>query len=363
LNVKHSRAQVAIIVFLAILLFGVISALVVHSVYSGPSVSSGWEFAGWQYRKEHNVTTSAGDQTDYPVNLIVHYGGNEIGEWVTKAPMPYALADVATATYDGQIYVFGGYGTDSSDVKNYTLRYDPSSDTWTRMADMPTPRWGIAAAEYNGIIYVFAGTPDGNFLHGTAETDAYNVTSNSWQTMNDVPSGIARVGLMAVTVGNEIYLLFANYTYAFDSTANSGLGSFTQEADAPMNRSWATCAYVNVGGQDRIYLIGGFDWVTSLGSAANYYYDVAGNVWSSARTAAPYAAYGTLRENPVNGGLIYYGFGRNSEFYNYLYAYNASEDSWSSLLANASYKRDGLGCAFVDGNLYAIGGRDVNDNP
>ena len=235
MNRKHTHAKNLAAILVAVLLFG-LYPFAAHPALASSSVLSSWEFAGWQYRKEHNVTLYSGNQTDYPVNFIVNYGGGTM-EWVTKTPMPYALADVATATYNGDIYVFGGYGANAADLKNYTLSYDPPTDTWTKLADMPTARWGTAAAEYNGIIYVFGGTLDGDFLDGTTEVDGYNVTSNSWQNMTALPSNIAQTGLMAVTVDNNIYLFWGNYAYAFDPSANGGLGGYTQLAYAPINRS------------------------------------------------------------------------------------------------------------------------------
>jgi hypothetical protein len=178
--------------------------------------------------------------------------------------------------------------------------------------------------------------------------------------MTALPSSAAFEGVMAITVGSKIYLFCFQYTYVFDPTANSGLGSFTRRSDAPINRTWATCAYANIGGQDRIYLIAGYNWATRSETDANYYYNVGADAWSPPQAVAPYAAYGTLRENPVYGGMIYYGFGNAKSFYSDLYAYNPSANSWSSLLSEASYPRDGAGCGFINGSLYVIGGRDVS---
>jgi hypothetical protein len=284
------------------------------------------------------------------------------GSYSTKAPMTHAVADLPGVGYNGKVYVFGGYGTSSSDVKAYTQQYDPSTNTWTDETAMPTARWGAAACLYSESVYVFGGYDSGG---DSNKVEAYNIAGDSWSAKTDLPAPLTAAGLMCVTIGSYIYISVYNFIYKFDPAGNGGSGSYTQLTNAPVQRTWATMAYVSVSGEDRIYLIGGYD-TSGAGQATNvnYYYRPAYNDWSSAQATAPYAAWGVLRDNPVINGLIYYGLGYDgTNFHSDLYSYDPSTDTWSSALASATYARDGMACAVVGSKLYAIGGRNVDPDP
>ena len=278
-----------------------------------------------------------------------------IGSWTTKTSMNHAVADVPCVVYNNKLYCFGGYGDGSDDAKNYTQEYDPITDSWTDKTPMPTARWGPAAALYNGKAYVFGGAID-SVMTGSNKCECYDISNDTWSTKANLPSEIAKQGLMAVTVGSKIYLFYRQYTYEYDPETDT----YTQKLSTnPIDRTWATCAYVNIGGEDRIYLIGGYDYEISGGTNKNYYYKPSTNSWSSEQTPAPYAAWGTIRESCVYNGEIYYGFGQHPSgtYYTHLYRYNPVNDAWSLALAEASYARDGVGAGIINGKLYVVGGR------
>ena len=221
---------------------------------------------------------------------------------------------------------------------------------------MTYARWGAAAALYGGIAYVFGGSP--------SYVEAYNISSNSWTTKSSLPGPISAQGLMAITVGTEIYLFCYGSAYQYDPSTDT----YTALTNLPTGYSltWATCAYVNVGGEDRIYLIGGYNYGAGGGGTnAVMYYRPANNDWVQPSTTAPYAAYGTTRDNPVIGGKIYYGYGNSagsSFFYSSMYAYDPAANTWTQL-TSGTYPRDGVACGVVNGKLYVIGGRNVEPNP
>jgi hypothetical protein len=313
---------------------------------------------GWQYRKSHVVNgtgTTAG--TNYPVKINVYYSNyTSIGSVATKSPMPMGLSDLPGVAYNNKVYTFGGYGTSGSDIRNNVYSYDPSTDSWASLASMTYARWGAAAAVYGGIAYVFGGSP--------SYVEAYNISSNSWTTKNSLPGPISAQGLMAVTVGTKIHLFCYQYAYQYDPSADT----YTALTNLPTGYSltWATCAYVNVGGEDRIYLIGGYNYGAGGGGTnAVMYYRPANNDWVQPSTTAPYAAYGTTRDNPVIGGKIYYGYGNSagsSFFYASMYAYDPATNTWTQL-TSGTYPRDGMACGVVNGKLYVIGGRNVESGP
>ena len=350
---SNSRGVSGVITFALLLtsLFVALSPNVVHG--SGEQ----W-LTGWQYRKSHVINgagTTAG--TNYPVKIDVYYlNYSSLGTVTTKSPMPMGLSDLPAVSYNSKIYTFGGYGTSGGDVRNNVYSYDPAADTWASMTSMTYARWGPAAAVYDGIAYVFGGAP--------SYVEAYNLSSNSWTTKNSLPGPISAQGLMAVTVGSKIYLFCYQYAYQYDPSTDT----YTALTNLPTGYSltWGTCAYVNVGGEDRIYIIGGYNYaVGGGGTNVVLYYRPANNDWTQPATSAPYAAYGTTRDNPVINGKIYYGYGNSQTsafFYASMYAYDPAAGTWTQLTSGI-YPRDGGANGVVNGKLYVIGGREVEGGP
>ncbi len=275
------------------------------------------------------------------------------GMWTTKAPIPVNRADVPAVPYNNMLYIFGGYEHSYGGGQAEVYAYNPATDSWAQKASMNYARWGEAAAALNGFAYVFGGDNGADVY----PVEAYNFASNSWTIKNDLPSDLVGQGEMAVAVGSLIYV-FGGWSGQSAYSYNPSTDSYTQLANIPYSTRWGECAYVNVNGQDRIYIMAGF---TSGVAEVNtmYYYTPANNQWTYAGTT-PYAEFGGLRDNPVINGLIYFGYGQASNlgtFYSNLYTYDPNTATWTQL-PSGTYQRDGVGCAVVNGNLYVIGGRN-----
>ena len=164
---------------------------------------------------------------------------------------------------------------------------------------------------------------------------------------------------MASTVEPSIYLFFGKATFEYDI----GKDQYIQRKDAPISRTWATCAVVRVENEDRIYLIGGHDNSRGDATNANYYYSPSRDEWSDLQSPAPYSAYGVTRDNSAWMNHIYYGFGHKNpdQFFKEIYSYDPISCEWSRL-PPASHKRDGVACGIIDGVLFVVGGRNVPNN-
>ena len=277
------------------------------------------------------------------------------GTWTTKAALPQIRADLPGVAYNGMVYVFGGYHDSWTAGQAEVFAYNPSSDSWTQKTSMTHPRWGSAAAVYNGKAYVFGGRyagVDSNVV------EAYDFASDSWVTKQSLPGYSYPVeGLMAVTVGSLIYIFYRDYAFSYNPLTDT----YTQLASAPYFKTWAECAYVRVAGEDRIYILGGYDFSVG-GSATCAYYRPAYNDWIYSGSA-PYSAYGTLRDDPVINGIIYYGYGHaGGDFYSYLYGFDPNTGVWTQLPSGA-YPRDGVACSVVGSKLYVVGGRNADSDP
>jgi len=289
------------------------------------------------------------------VSLVSGGWAASAGSWTAKAALPQLRADLPAVGYSGLVYVFGGYHDSSTAGQAEVFAYNPSADSWTEKTSMTYARWGAAAAIYSDHAYVFGGSDAGV---SSNKVEAYSFSSDSWVTKQDLPDELANQGLEAVTAGPLIYLFYGPYTYAYNPLTDT----YAELAAAPFAKDWAECAYVNVAGEDRIYILGGFDFPTYGAVDSCAYYRPAYDDWITI-DSAPYAAYGTLRDDPVVNGIIYYGYGQGpSSFYSYLYSFNPSTEVWTQLPSGV-YPRDGVGCGLVGGMLYVIGGRDSWSNP
>jgi N-acetylneuraminic acid mutarotase len=283
---------------------------------------------------------------------------NPTPTWTTEAALPVARADAPAVTYNNMLYFFGGYQNSGSGQTSTVYAYNPSTNAWTQEASMNVATWGSAASVYNGVAYVFGGVDGASDV----TVQAYNFATNSWTTKNNLPSNLAGQGEMAVTAGTAIYV-FGGWSGTSAYSYNPSTDTYTQLANIPFTTRWGTCAYVNVNGQDRIYIMGGFSATTDDGENAMYYYTPANNQWTYAGTT-PYAAYGGLRDDPVMNGSIYFGYGQGQgQFYSNLYSYNPATATWSSALPQGTYPRDGVACGVINYKLYVVGGRNSSANP
>ena len=266
--------------------------------------------------------------------------------WTTGQALPFGVADAPAVSSGNGVLVFGGYGSSINDYKSNVLEFD--GQVWSSKSSMLVPRWGAAATVYGNDVYVFGGYPN-------AVAERYEITNDRWTLLGSMPTPIKGQGLMVATVGSRIYLFFGKSTYEYDPATDQ----YTPKTEAPLARTWATCAVVRVGNEDRIYIIGGHDTNLDDGTNVNYYYKPSSDKWSDPQPPAPYSAYGVTRDNPVWMGIIYYGFGHENpdQFFKEMYSYNPESAEWSKL-PTASHERDGVACAISNGTLYVMGGRN-----
>jgi len=125
------------------------------------------------------------DASGQPTTTLFAYD-TRTDTWTTKASMPTAGACGASGVIDDRLYVF------TTDCRESALgadpafqRYDPASDTWTTRAKAPNVRYQDAGAVLNGLLYVIGGGTGTDFL---AALDVYNPRTDTWRTLNDMPT-------------------------------------------------------------------------------------------------------------------------------------------------------------------------------
>jgi N-acetylneuraminic acid mutarotase len=83
-----------------------------------------------------------------------------------------------------------------------------NASAWTAGADESFARWEAGTFSYNGLMYVFGGFIDRS-LDATAECDVYNPATNTWSYVTTIPSGPLTHSAVTL-VGDTVYLAGGN---------------------------------------------------------------------------------------------------------------------------------------------------------
>ena len=140
------------------------------------------------------------------------------GSWESKAELPLAVSGYALATYEGQMYLFGGWN--GKQVVDQAWRYDPFNDEWHAAANLPSARAYATAAEVSGKIFVMGGWDGTQDLQENLSFDPARDLEGepAWQKAIDLPEACSDCGAESISgmlfvIGqNAIWQL--NYPYA-----------------------------------------------------------------------------------------------------------------------------------------------------
>jgi subtilisin family serine protease/N-acetylneuraminic acid mutarotase len=293
----------------------------------------------------------------------------------TSSNMPLQRNNFASATYNGKIYVFGGYVEDTSNPGTFLASdrvdvFDPATGLWTNRTAMPTPRaMAAAAADSSGNIYVFGGY-DPDMKHNVNIVEIYNTISNTWSgttyTMPGVYGSYGASMLCAVSVGNIIYLTGGSDDagLAIATAYSFNAGAWTAMNDLATARYGHAMAVV--GG--KLYVFGGRNGTTILDSV-EVMASVPGGAWASAGTLpTPLARMAVA----TDGKYVYLAGGTGAipdshwwdEVGRLLLRFDPTGNTWTPAAASlteslnhASIARNAGGLAYIKGKgLYAFGG-------
>jgi N-acetylneuraminic acid mutarotase len=102
--------------------------------------------------------------------------------WSAGMQLPQTRSGVATAAFNGLVYVIAGYTDPFPTVADTVYIYDPGSNSYTNGAPMPAGQGNVTGVLFNDEIYVVGG--------GTAPAAhyAYNPATDSWRTIAQIPT-------------------------------------------------------------------------------------------------------------------------------------------------------------------------------
>ena len=128
---------------------------------------------------------------------------------VGEVPEDRRRGSTAAVLRDGKIYVLGGNtkGHNGGAVP-WLDEYDPQTGEWRELADAPSSRDHFAAAVINDKLVAAGGRQSFNdgdsgvFANEVAPTDVYDFATNTWSEGSDIPT--LRAGTMVASAGNEL---------------------------------------------------------------------------------------------------------------------------------------------------------------
>jgi N-acetylneuraminic acid mutarotase len=178
--------------------------------------------------------------------------------WTQRTPLPTPLSAYALVTFEGRLYLFGGW--DGEDYVDSTYQYDPVLDEWTELTPMPTARGFAGAAVAGGKIYVIGGTNGIQWLTNneaySPELDTIDISpSHPWQTRSALPTPRAYMGISALA--DLIYLVGGEQTPTQDPALEYVATQDTWQGFEPpgFEASWIGLELVTVG--SKLYALGG----------------------------------------------------------------------------------------------------------
>lgn len=198
----------------------------------------------------------------YTGNYFTWSGGNTLDTvemydpatdtWTSKKSMPIQVGDVATAVYEGKIYVFGGLTNGAISVSNVNI-YDPATDTWTAKTNMAQTIHSSIAVVLNDKIYLVGGVHlDGSGMH-LKSLKEYNPVTDTWSSKADLP--VATASISATIYSNKIFAIGG------DTPSETSI----VRAYDPVNNEWISQPSLNVARfgatavsiNNKIYVFGG----------------------------------------------------------------------------------------------------------
>jgi len=195
------------------------------------------------------------------------------GSWTSKANMPTARHNAASAVIGDTLYVIGG---STGDETSLVQAYDQGTNTWLSKASLPAPRTSARAALVNGKIYVAGG--GNNNVHYTT-MQVYDPVSNSWSTSSAM-NAVGRTGPGVAALDGLVYVAGGH---------NGTVSLASMEIYDPATDSWTYKASMSVGRHHiglvvvagKLYAIGGHDGSAGIPTNLVEEYDPVLNTWAT----------------------------------------------------------------------------------
>jgi N-acetylneuraminic acid mutarotase len=278
------------------------------------------------------------------------------GTWVELQPLPEARQEFPAVLFEGKIYTAGGMMNFTFTAVNRFESYDIRSNRWQRLADVPLAVHHTGMATVGGRIYVIGGAT------GTSTPSdrvfAYDPVGNTWSEKARLPQ--TTWAAAAVTYQERIYLFSG--TAAPNFSSNPGVPH--TQVYTPGTDSWSTnyapiplprnhMAAVRIGTQ--VYVSPGRTAnAADLADRRFHRYDLVRNVWTELAPLPEYYRSGSAMAQ-VYGTLYLIGGEGSGSVLNKVHAYDPGSNTWRRV-ADLPEGRHGMGAVTLGNVIYVPGG-------
>lgn len=323
--------------------------------------------------------------------------------WTTSSvTLPAALKAAGGMSYNGYLYMFGGYTTgvgpqdDIYFVKLDIATGDLDSSGWNTSAVKMTARWGAMTYASNASVFIAGGCSAGNATAScstrTSVIEKVKIFNNGsggpQQYVQNTPNtGADTIGASSTIMNGYIYQVggctnigcssLQATTYYAPINSDGSLGSWSSGGSLPASRSWGKL--VNAGGT--LYYIGGQTGAATTTAVSTIYYTSgisSGNpTWNGTAATRGIGDSGSGAQARTQAGIttwnnrIYVVGGFNSSGTATATVYSSPQqtsggditgnwttDSTSPANSTISVARAGASVVAYANNLYVIGGYD-----
>lgn len=316
--------------------------------------------ASYRYRiRAFNAAGGAAASPQDPARTFNEFGSSIVWEEITPAPI--ARAEALTATIDGKLYVFGGFSGSAGPVARSDV-YDPITNEWTRLPDLPRRLTHAGVATVGRDIYFaggYVGTGPGfQQQFGTEEVWRFNVDTQEYTRMADLPAALASGGLVAL--GDKLHYFGGNDHNRNDVNVHHVLDladptAWTSAASLPSGRSHM--GYVELGGH--ILAIGGQfgnDAALETTNLVHHWDPLSPGSWTPLAPLPAALSHVSSSTFLLHDRLIVTGGERDhGDAVDSVYVYDTKQNVWDTLTPLPGERFSGAARA-IEGVIYFTGG-------
>lgn len=272
----------------------------------------------------------------------------------TVTNLPYPLTWTSSVTDGSNIYTVAGYKGGRGGYSSDVLKYSPETNSWTKIADMGGNKVQSATAYVpaTGKIYIFGGIGGvsadirtSQIFQGVQSVDIKTGEVKNLNVLNPMASTYGS----AVEWDNKIYLFGGsrdgkrsiNSVYEFDPLTLK----FTQLADMP---EYLQAAGTVVNGV--IYTFGGYDAFLKHQGTNIYAYDIKANSW---KTVGKLPEFMSANSVAASSNVIFVAGSYDDE--NLLGYFDTDSGKFTKLKSNMEPRR-AASSAIVNNMLFVFGG-------
>jgi hypothetical protein len=273
--------------------------------FGNPNTVNGqfiYEGADSVYDGRNNIYAIQGNLLPYFAKYSIHTdpdSGETQNTWTPLTPAPEGFYDGGTLVFDEttqSIFAVGGNNATTANMLQNFYKYDIESNTWSTLPNVPAlVSRGASLALYDGYLYLQRGGGTTNFYR-------YHIESSTWELPKSgffgpsIPTGngtgvnsffpYTTGTFMAADNTTNLYIVRGGADNTF-GRYNVSTGTFHELARLPVGAMNGASILFNET-ESKVYYVPGVLSTTRTGFTTYFFvYDVATNVWSEITTDRP----------------------------------------------------------------------------